>query len=57
MKCNCNRSRQGRVICKTPERCDAEQFGIADGPVNSIWSHVAAALALVGLALLLSFAF
>ena len=56
-RCTCNRSRQGRAICQTPERCDAEQFGLADDPVNSIWPHVAAALALVGLALLLSFAF
>tara|TARA_R110000868_G_scaffold255435_2_gene512060 strand:- start:1107 stop:1283 length:177 start_codon:yes stop_codon:yes gene_type:complete len=55
-RCTCNRSRQGRAICQTPERCDAEQFGLADGPMRSIWPRLAASLALVGLALLLSFA-
>tara|TARA_R110000868_G_C10756200_1_gene753598 strand:- start:769 stop:951 length:183 start_codon:yes stop_codon:yes gene_type:complete len=58
MRCVTDRCREGRLPCPTPELCDAEQFHIADpAPARSIWPTLAAALALVGVALALSFAF
>lgn len=41
--CNCNRSNQGRAMCPTPERCDAEEMHMAD-PQPSRWRWLAAVL-------------
>jgi hypothetical protein len=50
--CNCNRSNQGRAICPTPERCDAEEMHMVEPNVVRYWiEHSNQLLTLISLAI------
>ena len=64
--CNCNRSNQGRALCPTPERCDAEETHMVNSESDRLdrnlqfairlrnFSYVLLIVAIVGFAMALS---